>query len=772
MIIKKLLLLLLFFPSVLFISQTKQANDCINYIQICGNQNITLNPTGYGFQEINNDTTCQGEEHNSLWLKFTVKTTGTIGFDLIPANTSITVDYDFWIFGPNASCNNLRRSIRCSTTNPEAAGSANNHTGMRDSEPDGDFFEGPGEDGDNYIKSLNVTAGESYFLVIDRPIGDGAFTLNWTGTAILDDPFGTIANPFGTVRPITVCNTNLTYDFSLFTANILNHNSDFDVTYYNTYEDATYDENRITQPQTLANHNYYYRIQSKTSECFRVETINVEWKPLSLLSPEIKACKNTLGKGLFDLTSAVLTSENVQSTTYYLTLEDAQAHIPGTEIKDPAHFTSSGGSVFAWLVTDNGCENSTEIFLNFYPTPNVDVTHYNANLCDNDLDGSISLKFSDITPLIVENHHQFEVYYYLASQPGHALANDFSISGDTKITVEVRSKDGCPSVFRTIDFKIAPKITLQNVLPVNICDADRSGEEPVDLSVYSNLFTSQATSITFYESLNDARKKINNIDASRDINASKSYFLRFENTTECPSVGELKIIFKNPRTSPGLQDIVICKENTTNLDAGSGFAAYLWDTGSKTQESGMVSIGEHWVDLTYDGCTTRQTVKVIAEEDIVIQTLDIENDKLTVNAKGGTLPYEYSMDGIHWQFPNVFVNIPKGIQRIYVRSSKKCTPSVREFSNINLLNVITPNGDGKNDVLDYSTLRLKNDVTLQIIDRYGKSVFEAKDKNYIWTGKENGKSLPTGSYWYRLQWTEPDTGVIQKHSSWILLKNN
>ena len=767
---KKLSILYFFFLFSLILSQNREANDCINYIQICGNQSISLNPRGAGVQEIVKNISCDSDENNSLWLKFTVKTSGTLGFDLIPTSTNRNVDYDFWIFGPNVSCGSIGTPIRCSTTNPLAASLPDNHTGMRDSEPDGDYHEGPGPSGDGYIKSLNVVAGESYFLVIDRPAGNGSFTLNWTGNAILEDPFGTAPNSFGAVASIAVCNSNLLYDFSLFTGNILNNNPDFDISYYNTYEDATYDQRRITAPTTLQNHDYYYRIQSTTTECFRVETIDVEWKAVVLNNPEIKECKNSSGEGIFNLTSASLTTELTSSIQYYLTLPQAQAHVPGTEIPNPSRHTSSGGSVFAWVVTNNGCENSAEIILNFHPVPNVDTSLFDAKFCDNDLDKSISLKFSDITPTIVNNPSDFEVYYYLVSAPGTALSNDFTFSQDTNVRVEVKSKNGCPSVFGMINFEIAPQIVLNNVSPKQICDSDRSGNENIDLNDFTSFFTTQATAYV-YETLNDAKKDTNRISFSQDLKTNKSFFFRFENTTDCPDVGELKLIFKNPRISDLVKDVIICKENDITLEAELDFDDYLWSSGSTDYSSGALKVGEHWVDLTFEGCTTRQIINVIAEEEVIIKILEIENNTLKITATGGTAPYEYSLNGNTWQSSNIFNNIPKGIQQVFVRSAEKCIPSVRDFSNINLVNVITPNDDGRNDTLDYSSLSLKNNVSFKIVDRLGQVVFIAKDGKYVWDGKYNGRTLPTSSYWYMLEWTEPDTGVIYKYNSWILLKN-
>ena len=767
---KKLSILYFFFLVSLIFSQNREANDCINYIQICGNQTITLNPRGYGIQELNISNVCQSNENNSLWLKFTVKTSGTLGFDLIPTNTNRNVDYDFWIFGPNATCGNLGFSLRCSTTNPTAAGLADNHTGMRDSEPAGDFYEGPGPAGDGYVKSLNVVAGESYFLVIDRPQGNGSFSLNWTGTAILEDPFGTAPNTFGTVAPIDLCSTTQIYDFSDYIVDILNTNPDFDVTFYNTYEDATYDQNRITAPITLNNHNYFYRIQSIITECFRVETIKVNWKPLPLNIPTLKSCKTSNNEAIFNLTLAPLTNEILVDTKYYASLQEAKDHIPGTEIATPAFYSSAEKSVFAWVKSLAGCENSAEIILNFHPTPNVDTSLYRGNLCDIDLDGSISLKFSDITPIIVNSPSDFEVYYYLVAAPGTALPNDFTFSQDTNVRVEVKSKNGCPSVFGMINFEIAPQIVLNNVSPKQICDSDRSGNENIDLNDFTSFFTTQATAYV-YETLNDAKKDTNRISFSQDLKTNKSFFFRFENTTDCPAVGELKLIFKNPRISDLLKDVIICKENDITLEAELDFDDYLWSSGSTDYSSGALKVGEHWVDLTFEGCTTRQIINVIAEEEVIIKILEIENNTLKITATGGTAPYEYSLNGNTWQSSNIFNNIPKGIQQVFVRSAEKCIPSVRDFSNINLVNVITPNDDGRNDTLDYSSLSLKNNVSFKIVDRLGQVVFTAKDGKYVWDGKYNGRTLPTSSYWYMLEWTEPDTGVIHKYNSWILLKN-
>jgi gliding motility-associated-like protein len=149
-----------------------------------------------------------------------------------------------------------------------------------------------------------------------------------------------------------------------------------------------------------------------------------------------------------------------------------------------------------------------------------------------------------------------------------------------------------------------------------------------------------------------------------------------------------------------------------------------------------------------------------------------QGNSITVNVSGGTAPYEYSLDQINWPTSNIFYNLKRGVQKVYVRDSKKCTIKEYEFSIIKLLNAITPNGDGLNDFLDYSDLRVKKEVKILIFDRFGKKIFSNENStSYIWDGTENGRPLPSGSYWYILEWTEPDTGIKINNKGWILLKN-
>ena len=181
---KKILLSSLLLFSFLIYSQ----NDCTDALIACGSSNFSdLNATGAGTQELSNSNTCSSQENNSLWFKVNIKTGGTLGFTLTPtladgsANTNLNIDFDFFVFGPNATCDNIGSAIRCSTTNPIAAGQSNNLTGLNENNQD--TSEGPGSDGNSFVNWITTNDNDSYFIVIDRPIGSSNFKLDWTGTA-------------------------------------------------------------------------------------------------------------------------------------------------------------------------------------------------------------------------------------------------------------------------------------------------------------------------------------------------------------------------------------------------------------------------------------------------------------------------------------------------------------------------------------------------------------------------------------------------------------
>jgi gliding motility-associated-like protein len=75
--------------------------------------------------------------------------------------------------------------------------------------------------------------------------------------------------------------------------------------------------------------------------------------------------------------------------------------------------------------------------------------------------------------------------------------------------------------------------------------------------------------------------------------------------------------------------------------------------------------------------------------------------------------------------------------------------TVEDFK-VDATNVLTPNGDGKNDKWVIRNIDSYPDNELKIFDRSGRLVFSQRNYNNTWDGKVNGQPLAEGTYYYWL----------------------
>ena len=62
----------------------------------------------------------------------------------------------------------------------------------------------------------------------------------------------------------------------------------------------------------------------------------------------------------------------------------------------------------------------------------------------------------------------------------------------------------------------------------------------------------------------------------------------------------------------------------------------------------------------------------------------------------------------------------------------------------------TPNGDNINDTWELQNINTFEQRIVEVYDRYGHRVFFSETYNTAWDGSYQGKSLPTGTYYYRV----------------------
>ena len=511
-------------------------------------------------------------------------------------------------------------------------------------------------------------------------------------------------------------------------------------------------------------------------ECETVTvTINIE--NIVVNNVVLNGCLIQGNTALYNLPNATVTTAAGVTITYYNTLAGAQAENPADQILNPTNFTGTTGSiVYAVVKNGTGCKEIAQITLGLFPV--ATVANYNGILCDDDLDGSVTVVLSSITAQIVSAPTYFTSTYHAtladATAGVNPLPNNWTYTTATTIYIRVESPDGCEPVIEAISFDIGPKIPLNNVSATQYaCDSDLDGEAEVDIAQYLPLFTGDPlVTGTFFATLANAQNNVNPLVNPVSITGTHTLYIRFEKPGVCPNVAPLNISVRTAKKSETLFDQVICPNHQTSLDAGPGLDSYLWSTGDTTQSITNVPVGNYWVDLTFNGCTYRQHVSVTEAPAPVIVSIVVKEQTVTVTVSGGTPPYEYSVDGVNWQSSNVF-HLQRGIYTMHVRDAKRCAVTTQEFEVIQLINAITPNEDGYNDYLDFSDLINKENIRFQIFDRYGYEIFTGTKANrFIWDGKTiGGRPVTTGTYWYVLEWTEKSTNTIVQYTSWLLVKN-
>jgi len=418
------------------------------------------------------------------------------------------------------------------------------------------------------------------------------------------------------------------------------------------------------------------------------------------------------------------------------------------------------------------CEQIT-LNLNLVPFVLTDRTIY---ACQYAGKGYFDLTTANVTDNSVPTTKKF--YPTLADL--NANTNQISnptnfFSGAGSVYVRVTTSEGCVGNAKiTLDFFPTPVVNEATLTVCFIENNETKGQFDLTTAVITN-----ETPVTkkYYPTFTDASNGTNEIMSPLPtvyISENGFVYARVYNANNCYAIAKINLKVTPPKRSTTLVDKFICIDDRTTLDAGSGFQSYQWSTGATTQTIQGVPVGSYWVILQNEGCYIKQTVNVKKANEPVITSIEISNNTATINVEAGTAPYKYAVDTpTNWQDSNIFTNLSRGQHTFYVKDALDCTPVSVELTVPNLVNAITPNGDNVNDVLDYSELAYKGNLTFVIYDRYGNKLFTGdRSNNYKWDGRASGKGILTGTYWYHINWIEPNVQKTPiKYTGWILVKN-
>ncbi|WP_418182440.1 T9SS type B sorting domain-containing protein [Algibacter sp. PT7-4] len=789
--------------------------DCANAVIACGNSDINLDVNGSGIREFNDS--CSSNENNSVWLQVTLISDGTLGFTLTPNSTNITEDYDFFVFGPNVDCSNVGNTIRCSTTNPQAAGLRSNLTGMNGSETD--TTEGPGPNGNSFVKWLDVLAGETYFIVIDRPIGNSPFSLEWTGTATFSEPPSDESGTSGTPLNFKKCDDDTTTPpdgFSNFnigdnTIPITGNQTNVTVTYHESASDANIGINalpntyrNIRNPQTI-----YARITNDVTGCFELTEfqLDVVLGPDYIEPSDFILCDNLddgndkNGRVIFDLSSKnneILGGQDPSNFNifYYTSLSDAEnrtGEIPNSYYNS----TPNLEEVFIRIeeVSNTNCRSITSLNLIVNEAP--DSFDYTLIQCDEDglADGLTLFNLTEVNELLTGGFSDRSIKFYTDTEKNNEVnGNSFNNNINPQIIyVEViNNLTGCTSNSQlTLDVTATDS---NNAFLTN-CDDDgiEDGLHVFDLTDANTDIISGLPSglnIVYYATFNDSVLEQNPLSTTYTNTTpySQTIYARVENDNNCFGISQV-FLYVFPLPDVKAEDLTYyCLNNfpdTITIDAAirndipSNYT-YNWSNGDTAYETTINAPGTYTVTITNrNNCSKTRTITVDPSNIASFETPAFnvtdatQNNTITVFVSGeGT--YQYSLTDENnntikpYQDSNFFENVYPGIYNVLVRDIKNdCGTVNKPVSVIGFPKFFTPNNDGVNDtwqVLGVSSLFQPNSK-IHIFDRFGKLLKQILPTEPGWDGYFNGQILPADDYWFSVKLQ--DGRVYKNHFSLI-----
>jgi gliding motility-associated-like protein len=431
----------------------------------------------------------------------------------------------------------------------------------------------------------------------------------------------------------------------------------------------------------------------------------------------------------------------------------------------PSLTVTSSGAYYVVVFNNNACFlQSNTINVNVNPLPIASLSNIgDTTFCDGD-----SVK-------LVTSNMPGQTYQWFKNGLPIANANAFQLTIKTAgaYYVRITTQFGCTSISRTQ--LVVVKASPTNVISVNGPTTKCIGET-IELSVP---FV-QGNSYQWYQGNTQLYTQLSNVLLA---NTTASYYVLVTNSNGCSKIaGPVFLTFVTyPTASISPKDsVVICEDNFVTLIANSDQpVSVTWTyngtnlsqvgTTLSTNISGVYSI----IVENQFGCktTASTSTKVISvKKPIVILTHDttvFAGDAFQINVKGDLASkYEWSpidyLSCINCRQPictpertitykleasNIDNCIGSDTMRVHVICNDK------QFY---IPNMISPNGDGNNDVFYVRGKGVRRIKELKIFDRFGKSVFqrenfEANNIQYAWDGTINGTLLDAGVFFYYVE---------------------
>lgn len=352
-------------------------------------------------------------------------------------------------------------------------------------------------------------------------------------------------------------------------------------------------------------------------------------------------------------------------------------------------------------------------------------------------------------------------YYYNIWNQGNSEGVFVNLAaGDYALTITDANNCAIRDTFQMTSFN-GPELDLGD--DINLCT-----DTTITLDAGANVFVNWSTGET---------------NSSIDIEASGLYSVTVTNDIGCTEVDSIYVdLMAIPKVVVENDALEICAGDTIQIQL-SGADEYLWDASDYLSDFNIPDplafpdTSTVFVVLGTNECgADAAAVEVRIFEtlaDAGRDTCIITGTEVRLLASGGLeyfweeAPYPVNVDDI----PNpviapedsttYFVNIldANGCQ---IRDSVTVTVASDPLESVFVVNMITPNGDGLNDVLEFKGAKKFGQNSLTVYNRWGDKVYSKvnyQSDEERFDGTKNGKPLPAGNYYYVLSF---QTGEIKQ----------
>ncbi len=443
------------------------------------------------------------------------------------------------------------------------------------------------------------------------------------------------------------------------------------------------------------------------------------------------------------------------SSTYVWEFGDGN----NSTLESPSHIYTSLGvfNVKLTATSDQGCSRDTEQFITVFPNPTANFT--TQPVCENDSVQFINLSTISAGTLNYDwNFGNGNVSS--VAEPAQVFNN---ISGSVPVTLLVTSTQGCiDSVTKNITIYPNPDIDFE---ADNICINE-------SLKLVNNTTISEGTINNYLWDFGDGEVS-QQTHPTKNYAASGTYTISLQATSNrnCIAIESKTIIVYDlpDATIRPLGAAAFCDGDSLTLSSGSLLDSFEWSTG---EDSRIIIVN---IEGNYSVTVTSQYGCVAADDiDIIVYPLPnafAGND--TTISKGFDAAL-FATGGINYEWSpaetlnNAFVQSPIATPSetttytILVTDSNNCkntdevVVTVLEDYTLLVTNVITPNGDGANDLFEIINIETYPQAELLIFDRWGTEVYQSKPYSNDWGGTYKGKELPDGTYYYVIRFDGND----------------